>query len=271
METENAAKTQFDKQAKHYNETWAGWSDNTLRALLHLADPQERWRVLDVATGTGFTALAFAPRVSHVTGADISPQMLHEAQKRADLAGIKNVEWVECAAEALPFPDASFDLVTVRIAPHHFVDVPAFLGEVRRVLVGSGVFVLADTSVPGEDTEAGMWQNRVERERDPSHQSNLSQATWRDLCQSAGFVVTDLEASSPQRGEGIALSLTAWLHTAGCESECAETVRNLFAGAPEPAKAAFHITVDETGETHFVWQRVLLRAVFNAKQTGAVH
>ena len=255
---ENAAKTQFDKQAKHYNETWAGWSETTLRALLRLADPQEMWRVLDVATGTGFTALAFAPRVAQVTGADISPEMLGEAEKRGRLAGVQNVNWVECAAEVLPFDNASFDLVTVRIAPHHFVDVPAFLREVKRVLVGGGVFVLADTTVPGEHSEAGLWQNRVERERDPSHQANLSPSQWQDLCETAGLFVTDLDAGGD---EGIGLTLDAWLKTAGCNGEAEARVRALFAGAPASAEEAFRIKIDEAGETHFVWQRVLLRAV----------
>jgi ubiquinone/menaquinone biosynthesis C-methylase UbiE len=73
MTTSTSAKEQFDRQAAHYNNQWAGWSDETLQRMLALADPQPSWHVLDVATGAGFTALAFAPLVAEVTGADLSP------------------------------------------------------------------------------------------------------------------------------------------------------------------------------------------------------
>jgi ubiquinone/menaquinone biosynthesis C-methylase UbiE len=252
-----SARDQFDRQAGKYNERWASWSDETLRRLLELADPQPDWRVLDVATGTGFTALAVAPHVRHVVGSDVSPNMLAEAHKRAETAGVTNVDWVEAPAEALPFDDAAFDLVTARIAPHHFSDVPAFLAETRRVLTPGGVFVLADTTVPDDELEAADWQNAVERERDGSHVANLSPETWRRLVIEAGFVVTDLDCS----GGGIGLELSAWLETAGCAGVRADRVRQLFATAPEAARRAFQITTNANGETRFVWQRVVLRAV----------
>ena len=251
------AREQFDRQAVHYNERWAGWSDETLRVMLALADPQAGWRVLDVATGTGFTALAFALHVAQVTGADISPGMLREAGKRADAAGVANVEWVEAPAEVLPFADGAFDLVTVRIAPHHFDNVDAFLRETRRVLTPTGVFLLCDTTVPADAPDAADWQNRVERERDGSHRANLSPDVWQEKCARAGFRVTDCTTG----GGGVALSLTPWLETAGCAGEAAARVRALFAAAPPAARAAFDITTDKDGETHFVWQRVVFRAV----------
>jgi ubiquinone/menaquinone biosynthesis C-methylase UbiE len=122
-----------------------------------------------------------------VIGADIAPKMLAQAQTRAEAANITNVTWREAPAESLPFDDDAFDLVTCRIAPHHFADVSAFLREVRRVLAPGGVFVLGDTTVPDDDGEAAAWQNAVERERDPSHVANLSPATWRRLCEAASL------------------------------------------------------------------------------------
>jgi ubiquinone/menaquinone biosynthesis C-methylase UbiE len=253
----SAAREQFDRQAAKYNERWASWSDETLRRMLELADPQASWRVLDVATGTGFTALAFAPLVHSVVGTDISTGMLAEAQKRAREAGVGNVTWQEAAAEALPFPDASFDLVTVRIAPHHFTDVPAFLRETRRVLgPGGGALVLGDTTVPDDDPEAAAWQNAVERERDPSHVANLSPEQWRALCEAAGFTVTDLDGGSGR----IPIELTAWLETAGCDAERAGGVRRRFAEAPASARRQFQIVTEGSGGVRFAWKRVVLRA-----------
>jgi len=257
MSDVTSAKEQFDRQAAQYGSRWASWSDETLQRMLELADPQPEWRALDVATGNGFTALAFAPRVAHVVGTDISTGMLAQAEKRAAEQGAINVEWVEAAAESLPFAEAAFDLVTVRIAPHHFLDVPAFLGKVRRVLRPGGVFVLGDTTVPDGDPEAGAWQNAVERERDPSHAVNLSPETWRTLTAAAGLEVTDAEV----RDGAIRISLRPWLETSGATGERAERVRALFAAAPESARRQFQVATDADGETHFAWQRVLLRAV----------
>lgn len=251
------AKEQFDRQAKHYNTQWASWSDETLQRMLELANPQPNYRVLDVATGTGFTALAFAPYVAHVTGADVSPGMLEQAAKRAEADGITNVDWVECAAEKLPFPDATFCLVTVRIAPHHFTDVDAFLREVRRVLKPGGMFLLGDTTVPDNEPEAAVWQNTVEKERDRSHFANLSPNEWQKRAVAAGLSVTDVE----HRRGAIEIPLDRWLETSGTVGEQEARVRRLFAEAPESARREFHIRTDTEGKMHFGWQRVILRAV----------
>jgi ubiquinone/menaquinone biosynthesis C-methylase UbiE len=251
-----SAKEQFDRQAAHYNGQWASWTDETLQRMLELAAPQSHWNMLDVATGTGFTALAFAPRVAHVTGADISPGMLAQAAQHAQEQGITNAEWREAPAESLPFDDGTFDLVTVRIAPHHFTDVRAFLSEVRRVLRPGGVFVLGDTTVPDDNAEAADWQNAVEKERDPSHGANLPPETWRTLLTGAGFMVSDLEALSG----AIKIALSPWLETSGAAGERAERVRQMFRNAPETAKQEFQISTDPNGEIHFAWQRVILKA-----------
>jgi ubiquinone/menaquinone biosynthesis C-methylase UbiE len=257
MTVSTSAREQFDRQTAQYNQQWADWSDETLRRMLALADPQPSWQVLDVATGTGFTALALAPLVAQVIGADLSPGMLAQAEKRSKEQGITNVSWIEAPAEKMPFDDGAFDLVTVRIAPHHFTDVRAFLSETRRVLKPDGLFVLGDTSIPDEEGEAANWQNAVERERDPSHVANLSPKTWRSLTEEAGFVVTDLETLTG----AIRIALTPWLETSGTTGERAERVRRLFADAPESARRHFQITADANGETHFAWQRVVLRAI----------
>ena len=256
-DTVAAAREQFDRQAARYNERWASWSDETLRRMLDLANPGTDMAVLDVATGAGFTALAFAPHVLSVVGTDVSTGMLEQARRRAEAEGVDNVEWVEAPANAQPFPDGSFDLVTCRIAPHHFPDVSAFVREVARVLRPGGVFVLGDTTVPDGDSVVADWQNAVEKERDPSHGRNLPPSEWHYLCEAAGLAVTELDCV----GGAIEIGLSDWLETAGCAGEPAERVRRLFADAPEAARAAFRIRTDDaTGDTRFAWQRVVLRA-----------
>lgn len=252
-----SAKEQFDRQAGRYDNRWAQWSDESLRRMLELADPQPDWDVLDIATGTGYTALAFAPYVAHVIGADVSPGMLAQGAKRASEQSIANVSWQEAPAESLPFADGAFDLVTVRIAPHHFLDARAFLSEVRRALKPQGVFVFGDTTVPDDDIEAAYWQNAVERARDASHIANLSPQTWRALTEAAGFTVTDLETVTG----AIKLTLSDWLDVSGCTGERAETVHRMFRNVPASARQEFQIVTDADGDISFAWPRVVFRAV----------
>jgi len=250
------AQEQFDRQAEHYDTQWSAWSDESLRWLLANADCRPTDIALDVATGTGFTALAFAPRVRSVVGLDVSPGMLAQALPRAETQGIKNITFQEGAAESLPFPDATFDLVTCRIAPHHFLSVPQFLSETARVLKSGGRLLLADTCVPDDAPETDAWQNGVEALRDPSHVRNYTPREWRQFVADAGLTLEHLSSA----GGGIPIVLGAWLTKAGCTPEQAAAVRRQFETAPESAVRAFQIASRPDGDIGFTWQRILLKA-----------
>lgn len=115
-------------------DTWA------LR-LVDLADPQPGERALDVACGTGVWALHAAARVGpqgKVAGLDINPDMLTVARRKQNAGA---VEWHEGSADALPFDDASFDVVCCQLGLMFFPDRAAALREMRRVLVRDGRFV----------------------------------------------------------------------------------------------------------------------------------
>ncbi|MGI4790419.1 MAG: class I SAM-dependent methyltransferase [Janthinobacterium lividum] len=252
-----SAKAQFDRQAAEYNAQWNTWSEEALSSLLTSAQPKPTDSVLDVATGTGFTALAFAPLVQSVIGLDVSIGMLRQAEKQAQERGITNASFQEGIAENLPFADQSFDIVTCRIAPHHFLDIQKFLTETARVLKPGGRFVLADTTVPDDAPDAGQWQNAVEAVRDPSHVRNYTPSEWRHRVEAAGLTVSECHTG----GGGITIPLSDWIIKAGCTPDQSAEVRRLFAEAPESAREAFQIVTDTSGETVFTWQRVLLKAV----------
>src|SRR3979409_1446367 len=99
----------------------------SLGRLVELVQPKASWQALDVATGAGHTAAAFAPHVARVIASDPTAEMLQGAAKTATARGFANMETAPADAEALPFEDARFDLVTCRIAPHHFPDIPTFV------------------------------------------------------------------------------------------------------------------------------------------------
>jgi ubiquinone/menaquinone biosynthesis C-methylase UbiE len=162
-----------------------------LREMLELAQPQRADLALDVATGAGHVALALAPHVRRVYGVDLTREMLDQARRLTGERGIGNVDWVIGDAERLPFADETFDLYTVRAAPHHFPDVDAFLHEAMRVLRPGrhAVFIDCAPPLPARDV-----LHQVEVRRDPSHVLSMTVDEWVELLEHAGFEVDTASA-----------------------------------------------------------------------------
>ena len=104
--------------------------------------------VLDVGTGTGVVAITARRLGAKVTGLDLTPALLAQARESATLAGHDDIGWHEGDAEALPFADASFDVVLSQFG-HMFAPRPEVaLSEMLRVLKPGGT--LAFATWPGE-------------------------------------------------------------------------------------------------------------------------
>lgn len=108
--------------------------------LIDLAEPRAGERVLDVGCGTGIVVRSVAPLVGEdgsVTGIDVNPDMLAVA-RRVSATSRPAIDWREGDAAALPFDDASFDVVFSQYAMQFFPDLHAALREMRRVLAPGG-------------------------------------------------------------------------------------------------------------------------------------
>jgi len=182
---------QFGRNAASYLTSKPHAQGKSLDRLIDLTQPQRDWRVLDVATGGGHVAYAFAPHVARVWATDITDEMIAQVRDQAAEKGFANLRAAYAKAEALSFDDASFDLVTCRIAPHHFDSIPAFIAEVHRVLKPGGLFGLVDNVVmPGS---IGDFVNAFERFRDPSHLRAWTMQEWNDALAKQGFVIAHVE------------------------------------------------------------------------------
>ena len=109
-------------------------------AMIERLDIASDHRHLDIAAGTGepgLTVARLAPR-GHVVLTDLAPEMLDIATRRATAQGITNFETKVCAADDLPFGDATFDSISVRFGYMFFPDVAKATAEFARVLKPGG-------------------------------------------------------------------------------------------------------------------------------------
>ena len=231
-------REQFGANAAAYVSSPVHAQGASLARLVELTEPQPTWRVLDVATAAGHTALAFAPRVAAVVGLDLTPEMLPHAARLAAERGATNVVWAVGDVDDLPFGDGAFDLVTCRIAPHHFADIGRFLAEAARALPPGGRLAVVDNVVPGSrlrgkradrERQAGVYVNVFEMLRDPSHVRCLSVEAWQDALVAAGLVVEAAETLDKR------LTFETW--AARHDADTQTRLRAMLLQAPEAARA----------------------------------
>ncbi len=188
-------RANFGRAAEAYVTSPSHATGDDLARLVELAAPTGEDFALDVSTGGGHTALALARSAGHVVASDLTPRMLAAAQRFIREQGVGHVEFVVADAEHLPFLDETFSLVTVRIAPHHYTDVPRAVREMARVLRPGGRLVVIDNIAP-EDDALDALANAWEIRRDPSHVREYKASEWRAFLGAAGLRVTDFETGS---------------------------------------------------------------------------
>jgi SAM-dependent methyltransferase len=235
------ARDVFGARAAFYTTSEAHTDEAVLSRVVELARPLPADLALDVGTGTGHTALALATRVAHVTGTDVTPEMLAEARALAMSRGAAaaNVEFVLADVEALPYADGSFDIVTCRRALHHFLRPEAALAEMRRVMRPGGRLVIDDRSVPDDD-DVDEVMNRLDVLHDGSHVREYRPCGLADMVTAAGFDVTTVETYTRHKPVS---SLTAT-----AEPEDAEAINREIADLFGSVRAKMRIEPGEDGE-----------------------
>jgi arsenite methyltransferase len=166
------------------------------KAVLDLLDPRPGEDALDIGSGPGYLACEIAEWVGSrgsVHGVDVSDSMLAIAARRQPAAGSAAVTFRTGQATALPFPAASFDLLTATQVYEYVPDMPGALAEARRVLRPGGRLLILDTD----------WDSIVWHSSDPARMHRVLTA-WDEhladphlprrlgrLLADAGFTVTD--------------------------------------------------------------------------------
>jgi SAM-dependent methyltransferase len=149
-QTAEETTTYLETVKGRQQQAWSSGDYHAVAARIHLtaehlcdtADLHAGWRVLDVATGSGNAAIAAARLGCEVVGLDYVPALLERARVRAEAEGLE-LELVEGDAEALPFPDASFDAVTSVFGVMFTPDHARAAAELLRVCRPGGTIALA--------------------------------------------------------------------------------------------------------------------------------
>ncbi|MFC2078433.1 class I SAM-dependent methyltransferase [Candidatus Bipolaricaulota bacterium] len=196
---EERAKAIFGQRADLYTTSAAHTDQQVLDRLVEIAGPNADWRILDIGTGTGHTALAFASHVHEVIGLDLTEEMLSEARKLAKDRHVENVTFEIADVHRLPRNlDDSFDLVTCRRAAHHFSDIDLALAEMARTLRPGGLMLIDDRSVP-EDDWVDETMHRLDYLHDESHVRQYRASRWIELLENAGLSVELVEPYTKHR------------------------------------------------------------------------
>ena len=186
----------FSKNADSYANSQSHKKGEDLNQLIQALNPVVSDTAIDLASGTGFTAMELASRVSKVVAFDGTREMLEKAKALASERGIGNIEYVLGDVSELPYQESTFDIITCRRAAHHFTDKKKFLSESFRTLKKGGRLGLVDMAVPESDKHNVF--NHIEIIRDHSHIAAEKVETWKKLIKESGFNLSKVLTSSEE-------------------------------------------------------------------------
>ncbi len=162
----------FTQQAETYATNPAISNRQPIADLINAVKPKPKDHVLEVATGPGYIALAFAEAVAEVIGVDLTDAPLAIAKKLCQQAGVTNARFEKADGKKLPFSSASFEIVVCRLAFHHFETPFQVLQEMVRVCKAGGIIAVEDM-IASEQSQRRKYYNHVEQLRDSSHYEAL--------------------------------------------------------------------------------------------------
>ncbi len=244
----------FGAQAPVYATSQVHVSDDSLESVIRLAGQENYGWAIDLGTGAGFTAFAMT-QVSHrVVASDLTRPMLHQTQRLGKERQLGNLLLSQNAAEYLPIAGDSLDLVTCRVAGHHFASFELALDEIRRVLKPGGSLVMADTVAPEDDLVAA-WLNDIELRRDFSHVNDRKISVIEGMLAERNLEVVGREQTR------VYLQFNNWVARTATPDDEVASLREDFLTASPDVKQAFEIELTGDGDISFSWLCWVFRAV----------
>jgi ubiquinone/menaquinone biosynthesis C-methylase UbiE len=245
-------QAQFGAVAEAYVTSAGHAGGEDLERLLAWGRALRGRRVLDVATGAGHTALAFAGLGARVTAFDLTEPMLRTA--RAFLTGRgADTRFVAGDVEALPFRAGVFDAVTCRIAAHHFANLGPAVRQIAATIRPGGTFLVQDI-LGHDDGGASAFITEVERRRDPTHVRAYRAVEWKAILKGAGLTVMDEAIVRKER------PWDEWTTRTRMTPEARAALEAFVKAAPAAHRDAFDFRIAGDRIESFTDRMILIRA-----------
>lgn len=222
MQHNDVIRESFTKQAAAFAANPWVTDEERIRRLVAAARLKGDERVLDIATGPGYIAEAFAGVAREVVGVDLTDAMLAIGKERTKERGVTNVSFRAADAQNLPFENGAFDVVVCRLALHHLMEPLQVLREMARVCRAGGT-VLVEDIYASEHPERAAYQDRWEVLRDTSHVRTLALSELLQLFRAVG-----LETDFVTTADNLTPEVERWLATTKTPPERAAEVRRLL-------------------------------------------
>lgn len=237
---QDSIRKQFSQNATDYRDEVVFSEGEDLQHLVASVPFTGQERVLDIGSGAGHAALAFAPFVAECIGCDLTPEMVKVATQFAKDKEIRNVHFRVGDVENLEFGNESFDFVTCRYAAHHFSDLQQAIQEVTRVLKPGGTFILVDPYAP-EDDALDSFVNEIECMRDSSHVRDYRLSEYESWFQRAGLTYHE------EFKWYVLLQFDNWIQRARTPVDMTKKLVTCLQTASSLSKETFRIRLDDTG------------------------
>ena len=216
-------------------------------------------RVLDIATGPGYIAEAFAKNSREVLGMDLTEAMLAIARARTEEHGVKNISFSTGDAQNLPFDEGQFDVVVCRLALHHVQQPAKVVNGMSRVCRRDGMVLMEDIYA-SEHPARAAYQDRWEILRDPAHVRTLPLSELLNLFRDAG-----LETETVSTADDLCPEVERWMATTKVPEERAVEIRQLLEDDLQQDLSGTRPFRNAAGQMFFHARTVIL----SARKTGA--
>ena len=238
----------FGRQALAYNANCLLADTGNLNTIIKMAKVSKNDSVLDVATGTGFLAGASSEVAGEVMATDLTLEMLCQTRPKTQ----NNTSFCLADVERLPFHNASFDVVTCRVALHHFTRPDDAFSEIRRVCRPNGRVVIMDI-ISSEDDNRREYHNKMERLRDTSHVKQYSYSEMEQMFRESGLKVVEAEMWE------YAWEMEEWLTIASPVEVNASEIRKMMSESVDGDKSGLSVEVRD-GVVYFKYTAAIVLA-----------
>jgi len=227
--------------------------DADIDRLVNLVEPKPGEIVLDLLTGLGHVARAFAPRVKHVDAYDPDFHILSDARELTEKSGLKNIKFIEGVLADIGLPENHYDIIAARLAIRHLGDCASLIREANRILKPSGRIVISDCLAPLQNDLAEFQGNLMDL-RDSSHVRSYSLAELENHLERENFDIDVIEIYPMEH------KFESWAKRLGAKNENVRMLAATLQQASDRVKRHFRVIEKNKKLVSFVTWMVMIIA-----------